>query len=61
MADVVMIQDSVRICPRCGGALRTIYTDTDIVYVCNDKECRIVLKVVDFGQSQRELKCEVIV
>lgn len=55
----VMIQDNVPICPKCGGGLRKIHTDTDIVFICNDKGCLTSLKVIDFGQSQRELLCEV--
>lgn len=55
----VMVQDAVPICPLCGAALRKINTATDIVYVCNDR-CRHILKVVGEGQSQRELKCEII-
>ncbi len=60
MADIVMIQDNVSMCPRCSGALRKIYTDNDIVYVCVDKNCRTVLRVTGRGQSQRELECEVV-
>ena len=55
-----MIQDNVSMCPRCSGALRKIYTDNDIVYVCVDKNCRTVLRVTGRGQSQRELECEVV-
>ena len=57
---MVMIQDNVPVCPICSGALRKIHTNTDIIYVCNDKDCGTVLNVLDVGQSQRELKCEVI-
>ena len=55
----VMIQDSVPICPRCNGALRMI-RDIDIHLVCLNKECGTVLRVIDYGQSERELKCEVV-
>jgi predicted nucleic acid-binding Zn ribbon protein len=55
-----MVQDDVLICPNCSGALRKIYTDSDVVYVCNDSECGTVLRVADSGQSERELKCEVL-
>lgn len=55
----VMIQDGVKICPICSGALRKITTKKDILYVCNG-ECRVTLKVIDGGQSERELKCEII-
>lgn len=58
MADTVMIQDSVNICPQCKGGLRKIITQQDIIYVCG--QCSIALKVIDKGQSERELKCEVI-
>lgn len=59
MAEEVMIQDNVPICPRCQGALRKLYTN-DILYVCPDKTCKTVLKVIDFGQSMREVKCEIL-
>ena len=55
----VMIQDNVPICPRCQGALRRLYTN-DILYVCTDKKCKTVLKVIDFGQSMREAKCKIL-
>lgn len=55
----IMVQDTVKICPICGAALRKIITDTDITFVCNDG-CRHILKVVDFGQSERELKCVIM-
>lgn len=59
MAEEVMIQDSIPICPKCKGALRQI-RGLDIELVCLNKECGTVLRVVDVGQSCRELKCEVI-
>lgn len=59
MAEQVMIQDSVPICPRCKGALRQV-RDKDINLICLNKECDTVLRVIDVGQSCRELKCEVI-
>ena len=59
MAEEVMIQDSIPICPKCKGALRKM-CDNDVWYVCLDTECKTVLKVIDYGQSCRELKCEVI-
>lgn len=55
----VMIQDTVPICPKCGGALRKIYNE-DIWYVCNDSYCKTIMKVIDYGQSQRELLCQLI-
>lgn len=54
-----MVQDNVKMCPRCSGALRQILTYQDIVYVCND--CNTVIKVTGIGTSERELECEVIV
>lgn len=59
MADIAMIQDNVPICPKCGGILRKIQTNTDIVFVCNDSHCKTICTVIDFGQSMRELKCQV--
>ena len=59
MADTVMIQDNIPICPRCKSALRQI-RDKDIQLVCLNKECGTVLRVVDLGQSCRELKCEIL-
>ena len=56
----IMIQDSIPICPNCFGGMRKILTDKDIIYVCNAPDCKRVLKVIDYGQSQRELKCEVV-
>lgn len=53
----IMIQDGIPICPECTGLLRKICTDTDIVYVCND--CKLTLTVIDYGQSERELKCQI--
>ena len=55
----VMVQDNVLMCPKCAGALRKIYS-TDIKFVCVNKDCATVLKIVGEGQSQRELECEVI-
>lgn len=59
MAEEVMIQDSIPICPKCKGAMRKIQNE-DIWYVCLDDRCKTLLKVIDYGQSCRELKCEVI-
>lgn len=59
MTDIIMIQDNTPICPKCHGALRQI-RDKDIQLVCLNKECGTVLRVIDVGQSCRELKCEVI-
>ena len=53
----IMVQDNIPICPSCTGGLRKIYTNTDIVYVCQN--CKTVLTVIDYGQSERELKCRV--
>ena len=55
----IMVQDGIRICPACKGALRKIMTEKDIVFVCSD--CRLSLTVIDKGQSERELKCEVMI
>lgn len=52
----VMIQDNIHICPECKGGMRKVTTKKDILFVC--KNCNITLKVVDRGQSERELKCE---
>ncbi len=52
-----MVQDNVSICPKCGGLIRKIYTDKNITFVC--KFCVISLKVIDYGQSQREVKCQI--
>lgn len=59
MADTVMIQDNVPICPKCKGALRHI-RGINVELVCLNKECGTVLRIVDVGQSCRELKCEVV-
>ena len=59
MAEEVMIQDNVPICPKCGGGMRKIHTDTDVVFVCADSYCKTICTVIDFGQSMRELKCKV--
>ena len=54
-----MIQDAVRICPKCKGALRK-QVNMDTWFICLDLQCKTVLKVVGFGQSERELECEVM-
>lgn len=59
MAEEVMIQDNVPTCPKCGGLLRRIQ-DEDIWYVCVDSYCKTIIKVTDYGQSQRELKCKIL-
>ncbi len=59
MAEEVMIQDNIPVCPKCKGAMRKIHND-DIWYVCVDSYCKTIVKVVGAGQSSRELKCEVI-
>lgn len=58
MNDEIMIQDSIHICPNCGGIMRKILTEKDMVFVCLDKRCKTVLTVVGKGQSERELKCD---
>lgn len=58
MAEVI-IQDSLPICPRCKCAMRKIYSD-DIWYVCVNSYCKSILKLIDRGQSEREVRCEVI-
>ena len=61
MAEEIMIQDNIPICHRCSGAMRKIFTQNgDIFYVCVDNKCKSLLKVIDYGQSCRELKCEVV-
>lgn len=55
----VMVQDNVKVCPICGGTLRKIMTAKDIYFVCND-DCEVTLKVIDKGQSEREVKCEIV-
>ena len=56
----ITVQDDVRICPRCSSALRKIHTEVDIVYVCTNNDCKTVLKAVDKGQSECEIRCEVL-
>lgn len=58
MVEEVMVQDNVPICPKCGGLLRKIHNE-DIWYVCIDSYCKTILKVIDYGQSQRELLCQI--
>lgn len=53
----VMVQDNVRVCPLCSGALKKITVNQDISFICVD--CRRHFTVIDFGQSCRELKCVV--
>ena len=59
MAEEVMIQDNVPMCPKCGGLLRKIHNE-DIWYICVDGHCKTIMKVIDNGQSQRELKCKIL-
>lgn len=53
-----MVQDNIPICPKCGGLLRKIHNE-DIWYICSDSRCKTILKVIDVGQSQRELRCQI--
>ena len=58
MAEKVMVQDSVHICPRCTGGMRKLITDTDMLFICD--HCHVSLKIVGKGQSERELECEIV-
>ena len=55
---VVMIQDGVRVCPVCKGTLKKFTINQEMRFVCVD--CKTVFKVLDDGQSERELKCMVV-
>ena len=57
--NTVIIQESIPICPACSSGMYKMY-DKDILYLCSNKDCQCLLKVIDCGQSEREVECEVV-
>lgn len=55
MIHTIFYKNRQGVCPKCGGLLRTLNSDT-IILMCID--CGLTLKVMGEGQAEAELEFE---